>query len=281
LQGFITFCRILYKMAKESGGSLYKKARYIIIFLFCMIAVPVSASSSFTSVEVYTQGQRYEFKRDFENALASYTKAIELDKNYINAYSGRARVYSWLQKFDLAIVDNSKCIELDPLNFGFYLNRGHNYMGLEEYQLAIADYSKSIELSDTFFTRKARGDAYIRTQQYELAMADFNRMARIWPRDSDVFLYRSQVYGLLGDYNNALEECKQGISIYPENSILLFNLGQCYEFMGNREVAVSYYKKALNKELAGRYYKKTALVKNKVNARIQGDWDSYSEWIYY
>lgn len=268
-------------MVKESDGSLFKKVSYILIFLFCLIAVPVSASNSLTSVELYTLGHKYEFNRDFDNALACYTKAIELDKNYINAYAGRARVYSWLQRYDLSLGDNSKCIELDPSNFGFYLNRGHNYMGLEEYQMAIADYSKSIELADTFFARKARGDAYIRNHQYELAMADFNRMARIWPRDSDVFLYRSQVYGLLGDYNNALEECKQGTSIYPENSILLFNLAQCYEFLGNKDMAVEYYRKALNKELVGRSLKKTAMVKNKINARIQGDWQSYPEWIYY
>lgn len=258
-----------------------KLRQFVLALLFCFIMIPVSATSPLSPLELFKQGRDYEQNNDLGNALVNYSKAIELDSNFTDAYMGRARVYTMLREYDKALADNSKCIELKPLEYIYYLNRARNFMDLKEYKSAIADYSRSIELADVYFSRRLRGEAYIAIRQYDLAMVDFNRMGVIRPKDSNVYLYKSQVYGLTGDYNKAIEECNQGISIHPENSIILFNLGQCYELLGNKELAIEYYTKALNKDLAGRYSKKTVMIKNKIAARIQGDWDSYSEWIYF
>ena len=200
---------------------------YLLLLIFCFNALPIIANE-LTPQQLCWKADSYRNNLDYSNALQIYNKALEIDKNYSPAYSGRAQVYVDIGKYDLALADYTKTVELQPSNPGLFHNRGNFFRKIEEYDLAIADYTHAIELGGGFFTSKARGDTYVRMKQYDLAMSDFNRMAEIWPRDSDVYLYKSQLYGLMGNYDKLIEVCNIGLKIYPTHPILLFELGQCF-----------------------------------------------------
>lgn len=272
---------IFFKTKKEGTSFMNKFLIYIVLIVLSLNVPPVLAATELTAKDYYNQGWMFEQEQDYIGAIATYSKAIETYPNEKSFYAARSRSYFASEKYDLALIDSSKFIEMSPSDFGGYLNRGNIYTRSEQYSLAIADYTHSIELRDTFFAHKARGDAYVRIHRYDLAMIDFNQMEELWPHDSDVYVYKAQLYGLLGDYNKAMEECNIGLKEYPQNPIILFDLAQCYELLGNKELAIAYYRRALNKEMSDLYTKKTAMLKNKINARLVGDWESYIEWIYY
>jgi tetratricopeptide (TPR) repeat protein len=63
----------------------------------------------------------------YDLALSDYSKAIEINPNYANAYNNRGNLYSELQKYDLALSDYSKAIEINPNLAQAYLGRGGLY----------------------------------------------------------------------------------------------------------------------------------------------------------
>src|SRR5215204_1440714 len=53
-------------------------------------------------------------KRDYDEAIREYTKAIELNPQFAEAYYNRGIAYSDKKEYDAAIQDYTKAIELNP-----------------------------------------------------------------------------------------------------------------------------------------------------------------------
>jgi len=52
-----------------------------------------------------------------------YTRAIELDSSYADAYNNRGYTYYMQEEYELAIADYDRAIELDPKHPLAYANR--------------------------------------------------------------------------------------------------------------------------------------------------------------
>jgi antitoxin component YwqK of YwqJK toxin-antitoxin module len=62
-------------------------------------------------------------EENYQGAIKSYEKAIEINPNYSDAYFHRGTAYLYNFKFDEAIVDYDKAIELEPLYMESFSNR--------------------------------------------------------------------------------------------------------------------------------------------------------------
>ena len=60
---------------------------------------------------------------NYEHALADYTKAIEQNPKFDNAYWYRGEIYKQQKKYDLALTEYTKAIELNP-SPNYYRGRG-------------------------------------------------------------------------------------------------------------------------------------------------------------
>ena len=75
-----------------------------------------------------TRGEVYAEIWKYDQAIADFNKAIELNHGYINlAYYKRGKVYDDLGKYDQAIADYTKAIELQPKTDSWYWFRGKLY----------------------------------------------------------------------------------------------------------------------------------------------------------
>lgn len=59
----------------------------------------------------------------WEDAQRDCSRAVDLDENYLKAYTRRAEVYRKLGKFDEAVRDLTKAHEMDGENAGAILGR--------------------------------------------------------------------------------------------------------------------------------------------------------------
>ena len=95
----------------------------------------------------YNIGVQKDELKDYYGAISDYTKAIELDPNYADAYSNRGSSKTDLKDYYGAIADYTKAIELNPNYAAAYYNRGYSKRELKDYYGAIAGYTKAIELN--------------------------------------------------------------------------------------------------------------------------------------
>ena len=80
-----------------------------------------------TAAEMFERGNSAYRKGNLDQAIADYTKAIELDPQYAKAYYNRGNAYSAKGNLDQAIADYTQVIGLEPQSVTAYYNRGLVY----------------------------------------------------------------------------------------------------------------------------------------------------------
>lgn len=93
------------------------------------------------------RGIAYEAKGLLEQAIADYSKVIEIKPGYDGGYVNRGNAYKAKGLLVRAIVDYNKAIELNQKNDKAYYNRGTVYKAKGLIEQAMDDFKKTIELN--------------------------------------------------------------------------------------------------------------------------------------
>ncbi len=108
---------------------------------------------------LYTlEGNAYYEKNNYDNAIASYGKAIEANKDFDLAYYNKGLIKGTKkQDGDGGINDLNLAIKLNPKNAYYHITRGSLFRQEKDYSAAIADCDAAIEIDDknpeAYYTR--------------------------------------------------------------------------------------------------------------------------------
>jgi tetratricopeptide (TPR) repeat protein len=159
------------------------------------------------AVQHYDRGVNLAKAGQYEQAIAEFDKAIELDPNYTAAYANRGNVYSQIGQHDKAIADCNKAIELDPDDAEVYGNRAAVYSHMGEHDKAIADYNKAIELDPNYAQAYYnRGIAYSSLGEYDKAIADYTKAIELNPNYAKAYYNRGLAYKAQGREAEAMAD---------------------------------------------------------------------------
>lgn len=126
------------------------------------------------------RGVDWTARGDFSQAIAEFTRAIELDGEYARAWHNRGFAHLQQEKFEQAIEDYTRAIELDPGVHLSYSDRGTAWFELGEYERAIEDYTRAIELApDEAVIHFNRGSVYEEQQRFDKAIEDYLRATKL------------------------------------------------------------------------------------------------------
>ena len=139
----------------------------------------------------YNRGVGYIQQEKYDLALAEFTKAININPRYADAYNNRGNLYQQQGKPDLALSDYNKAININPRDAMAYLNRGILYYHQQqEPDLALSDYNKAIEINPQLALAYGfRGILYYSRQETEKAIGDFRQAAELYRRQGNAAAY--------------------------------------------------------------------------------------------
>src|SRR5690606_2463419 len=115
-------------------------------------------------------------KSDYAAAIADFTRAVEANPKFIDAFLARGISNGELGNYDAAIADYNAALAIDPRSADAFNNRGDAYLKKGDAQRAIADLNRSIDLNpglpEAYYTR---GDAFQALGDDARALADLKR----------------------------------------------------------------------------------------------------------
>ncbi|MEO0536487.1 MAG: tetratricopeptide repeat protein, partial [Cyanobacteria bacterium P01_A01_bin.123] len=210
-----------------------------------------ATSDEKTAQEYYEDGNAKRDSENYQGAIDDYTKAIELNPDYADAYNNRGIAKRALGDNQDAIDDYTKAIELNPNYADAYTNRGNAKGALEEYQGAIADHTKAIELnSDYALAYNNRGIAKRALGDNQGAIDDYNEAIQIDQNWGNIGLYvaynnRGNAKEDSGDNPGAIDDYTKAIELNPDYAEAYYNRGIAKRALGDNPGAIDDYTKAI------------------------------------
>ena len=143
----------------------------------------------------------------YDQALAAYQRALELDPKVAAPHNGIGNVYSDLGQYDQALAAYQRAIELDPKDAYPHNGIGNVYRDLGKYDQALAAYQRAIELDPKdAYPHNGIGNVYFDLGQYDQALAAYQRALELNPKDGS---FRSSLVGILRKLGREAEAQEQ------------------------------------------------------------------------
>lgn len=151
---------------------------------------------------------------DHLEALESANPNIRLSaKDY--ARQGTALYYE--HRYDDAVASYDKAIEIKPDYCEVWNNRGIALNELQRYTEAIVSYDKALEINPDFYEAWSNlGNAVARLQRYQEAIKCYNKAIQIQPNDPSIWYHKASCYALQGNIDLAIENLRQAIKLNPQ-----------------------------------------------------------------
>ncbi|WP_017295660.1 serine/threonine-protein kinase [Geminocystis herdmanii] len=267
-----TITNLLEKLENKININTGQKEK---IFTLLEINENIVDSSLEDAKFYFNRAKKYKELKQYDKAIIDYTKAIELDPNYISAYYNRGDAYEELNQYEKAIIDYTKAfelvpdytkarklldiytkiIELNPNDATAYNNRGDAYEKFKLSEKAIIDYTKAIELDpNNANAYNNRGDAYKKLEQYEEAIIDYTKAIELDPNYTYAYNNRGLTYYYLNQYEKAIIDCTKAIELAPNYGYYYEKRAKIYEKLEQYEKAIMDYTKAIELYPTNKYY---------------------------
>ena len=112
------------------------------IAIIAAVAVIIALSAQWEERDArgyFERGEKFAFRGRFSDAIAEYTRAIELAPDFSEAYRKRAVAHMNLTDYDLAIADQNEAIRQNPKYARAYYDRGISHYFLDRQEVACRD----------------------------------------------------------------------------------------------------------------------------------------------
>ncbi len=233
------------------------KSFLVLSLLFIVLHATATAQSSTSPEDLLTSGQAKEDKKDYEEALADYERAIRLRPNLAEAYFRRGRVLAHQDKSNAAVSDFNKALELDPNMTDALAARASLLLTpRQDFAAAIADYDKLINLGvDLDQSYYHRGLAKARLRDFQGAIDDYSTVLELPSREtpnykvasnkSIAYSARGSARLALSDFEPAIADFTAAINLDSRNGWNYLQRARAFEAKGEHESAQADYDKAV------------------------------------
>jgi tetratricopeptide (TPR) repeat protein len=198
-----------------------------------------------TAIEYEDSATKKAMNGDFEKAIVLYTKAIEINPKYGEAYHNRGLSFLSIENDTAALTDFSKAIELlsiknIPAIEWSYANRGNILFRYQQYEYAAADFKQALQVNpSSYIIYNKLALCYVNLGDDSLAMNCYDSSLAINKNFEQTYYYKGAFYMKLKQDLKAIENFDKAIEIDSLYESAYFQRGLA-------KVEVELYREAIN-----------------------------------
>jgi protein O-mannosyl-transferase len=201
----------------------------------------------------------------WENSETLFTDVIKKYPRVAVAHNNMGRYFRELNQYDKAIASYNKAIEINPEGFNTLNNRGKALFDLGRTEEALTDFDRSIELNGEFAeSRSNRGAALAARGRYAESLIDLNKAIELDPYNINAISNRTLTMYSMNNFGKAAEDATEFLRIKPDDADMLNLRSLCYNNLNRDQEALA----DLNKAIAllpaqGVFRQNRSLLRNK------------------
>ncbi|MES0489867.1 MAG: tetratricopeptide repeat protein [Leptospirales bacterium] len=161
---------------------------------------------------------------DVQAALLKFEAILEMDDTIAEAHLRKADCLDLMNRYEESIASYTRAIELDPLYKEAFYNRALTYTGIRSNKKAINDYKSAIKSDpentqelDSKFIYVNLGVLYGKEKQLYKAIESFSRAIELDLIYTDAYYNRGYAHELKGDHKKAIEDFNKALELDPGN----------------------------------------------------------------
>jgi tetratricopeptide (TPR) repeat protein len=198
----------------DHGGLSVKQLGLLVLCAMALFGDPVRAESANDYHACVYQNDNPQAR------VAACTRLIEAGNQSPAIselfYNGRGIAYAKMNRNEDAVADFSKAIELQPRDANAHYDRGHALLALRRYDDALSDFSAAIEFNPSDeMSIGMLGNALRLKGQYDKAIQEYDAAIKLAPQDAVAFQNRGVAYSRKGEYDNAIADFGKAIQLKP------------------------------------------------------------------
>ena len=194
----------------------------------------------------FTEGMKYYMMEDYEKAIPSYQKALEITPNNGGIFYALSKNYQKLKDEEKAIFFAEKAVQQDTENSAYGELLADLYVRKRKYEEAAKVYQNLISLNPTKAEYHIEQAAvYIFDNQYDDALKSYDRAERIMGVNEEITRQKQMVLMKMGKVDDAVKEGEKLVTSDPEE--IDYSIDQAELLMSNKqsEKAIPYLEKIL------------------------------------
>jgi len=164
--------------------------------------------------DYFYRGTDFYEKGNYELALESFDKAIELKPDWALAWYNKGTTLARLKRYEEALKTYDKAIDLKRDWVQAWYGKGIMLGKLERYEDELKAYDKAIELNldygDAWINKSATLD---KLRRYDEALKACDKAIKLKPCQALAWYNRACTYALIGDKENALKDLAKAIKL--------------------------------------------------------------------
>ncbi len=190
------------------------------------------------SVLFYNLAQVYASTGASEEAIASFTAAMEMDPHYSEYYNERGNVYLKMGRLEEAERDYLDAIEYSAPYAEVWTNLGQCYRQMGRMADAVRAYSRALDLEpDQRLARVGRGQAYDAAGCAAEALADYDAALALDPGQPAVLANRAVLHYDAGRLDDSLADLDRAVALAPDHAELYRNRAVALADLGRSDDA--------------------------------------------
>ncbi len=181
-----------------------------------------------------------------EQAIEAYKKAIQLSPDCAEGYNNLGNVYYGFGKIEQIIPLYKKAIQLNPNYAQAYYNLGVIYRDLGYDAESVPLYKKAIQLDPDYAKAYNNlGVAYFSLGEDEQAISAYQQAIRLDDNYAQAYNNLAVIYRSLGQEGEAIDLLKKSIQADADYADAYYNLGYIYHILGRTAEAIPLYHKTI------------------------------------
>lgn len=172
--------------------------------------VPTTKKQKLSFTDHINNGVDYIIRNRTQEAIRSFTSAIETEPKNPSGYFNRGLVHLQCRNYDSALMDFTNAIFNGCNESVAFFSRGMCHLSNKNYARAVADFTRALALDPKDMESLVnRGMAHTQLGNYDAALSDYNSIIAMNPNSAVAFHHRSIVQLHRRQYAEALSDAEQ------------------------------------------------------------------------